>query len=99
MYKLGNCYEYGRGIRKDEKKAFKFSLKSAKGGINLHYILKAAINDITNTQYKMVKYYKNKMKAFEWYLKLANKTNESNLRAIYLVAKCYRDDNIGTFCI
>ena len=47
-----------------------------------------------DAQYKLAEYYfsnsinKNQSKAFKWYLKLANKNGP---RAIYLVAKCYRD--------
>ncbi|RIA88762.1 hypothetical protein C1645_825845 [Glomus cerebriforme] len=66
MYKSENCYEYGRGIRKGEKKAFEFYLKSAKGG---H---KSASHIVII----MEKILKDESKAFEWYLKLANKTNK-----------------------
>ena len=59
---------------------------------------KAAINGDVNVQYELAEYYLdnsinvNESKAFKWYLKLANKNSP---RAIYLVAKCYRD-GIGT---
>ncbi len=59
---------------------------------------KAAINGNLDAQYELAKYYlndsinKNERKAFKWYLKIADKNSP---RAVYLVAKCYRD-GIGT---
>ena len=56
---------------------------------------KTAINGYVDAQYKLANYHlnnKNERKAFNWYLKIANKDSP---RAIYLVAKCYRD-GIGT---
>ncbi|RIA85203.1 hypothetical protein C1645_808392 [Glomus cerebriforme] len=74
-------YNGGKYISKNEEKGF-------------YWNRKAAINGIKDAQYNIAEYYlenKNETKAFKWYLKLANE----NKRAIYLVAKCYRD-GIGT---
>src|SRR5204862_2862394 len=54
---------------------------------------KDAINCYYDSQHKLAENYynnKNEKKAFNWYLKLANK---KSIRAIYLVAKYYRDGN------
>ncbi|CAB4391859.1 unnamed protein product [Rhizophagus irregularis] len=53
---------------------------------------KAAINGCIDAQYKLADYYlnnNNEGKAFKWYMKLADK--KDSIRALYLVAKCYRD--------
>ncbi|RIA81921.1 hypothetical protein C1645_836180 [Glomus cerebriforme] len=120
MFNLDNLYDYGHGVRKNKKKAVAYYLKSTEGGdkyascilkdeskaFEWHlkaaekgyaYSQKAAINGISNAQYKIADYYLDnslESKAFKWYLELANKSN-NNLRAVYLVAKCYRN-GIGT---
>ncbi|RIA81847.1 hypothetical protein C1645_836295 [Glomus cerebriforme] len=81
QYKVANFYYDGKYIPKDEEKSF-------------YWCRKAAINDNIEAQFKLAEYYldnpinKNESKAFKWYLKLANRNKQ---RAIYLVAKCYRD--------
>jgi TPR repeat protein len=81
QYLVANYYFDGICIPKDEGKWF-------------YWNRKAAINGITDAQLELAEYYtnKNEGKAFKWYIKLAN---ENNLKAIYTVAKCYRD-GIGT---
>ncbi|CAB4494968.1 unnamed protein product [Rhizophagus irregularis] len=93
MYRLAYCYACGYGVKKDEKKAFELYLKSAEGAGG-----KAAINGNADAQFKLAEYYtanssnKNEDKAFKWYMQLANK---KKLKAIYIIAKCFRD-GIGT---
>jgi TPR repeat protein len=59
-----------------------------------YWIRKAAINGNVDAQFELAEYYlnnsinKDEKKAFKWYLKLAN---DHEHRAIYSVAKCYRD--------
>ncbi|RIA80425.1 hypothetical protein C1645_838719 [Glomus cerebriforme] len=83
QYLMANYYNYGLYIPINKEKGF-------------YWNRKAAINGVLEAQYKLADYYfnnslnKNESKAFKWYLILANKSN-NNLKAIYLVAKCYRD--------
>ncbi|GET02288.1 Sel1-like repeat protein [Rhizophagus clarus] len=85
QYLVSNYYYDGKYIPKNEEKGF-------------YWNRKAAINGNADAQFKMAEYYindsinKNDGKAFKWYMKLAN---ENKLKAIYIVAKCYRD-GIGT---
>ncbi|PKC65900.1 HCP-like protein [Rhizophagus irregularis] len=85
QYLVANYYYDGKDIPKNEEKGF-------------YWTRKAAINGNADAQFKMAEYYinnsisKNESKAFKWYMKLAK---ENKLKAIYLVAKCYRD-GIGT---
>ncbi|GBB88416.1 hypothetical protein RclHR1_00150012 [Rhizophagus clarus] len=85
QYLVANYYYDGKCIPKNEERGF-------------YWNRKAAINGHTEAQFKLAEYYinssinKNERKAFKWYYKLANKYK---VRAIYLVAKCYRD-GIGT---
>ncbi|RIA81922.1 hypothetical protein C1645_881328 [Glomus cerebriforme] len=87
QYLVANYYYNGVHISKNEEKGF-------------YWNRKAAINGNTDAQYRLAEYYlnnpiyKNENKAFKWYLKLVNKSY-INLKAVYLVAKCYRD-GIGT---
>ncbi|GBC07843.1 hypothetical protein RclHR1_07720007 [Rhizophagus clarus] len=59
-----------------------------------YWIRKAAISGNVDAQFELAEYYlnnsinKNEGKAFKWYLKLAN---DYESRAVYSVAKCYRD--------
>ncbi|RIA85206.1 hypothetical protein C1645_858079 [Glomus cerebriforme] len=86
QYLVANYYNEGKYIPKNKEKGF-------------YWNRKAAINGISEAQYKLAEDYlnnsinKDEKKAFKWYLKLA--ANKYRLRAIYLVAKCYRD-GIGT---
>ncbi|RIA84906.1 hypothetical protein C1645_698222 [Glomus cerebriforme] len=81
QYLVADYYNNGRYVSKDEEKGFYCNRK-------------AAISGYICAQHKLAADYLNrdKKKAFKWYLKLAN---ENSLKAIYLVAKCYRD-GIGT---
>ena len=86
QYNLGCCYQYGKGVNKDEKKAFEWYLKSAEndnsdGQNNLGYCYKYAIG--TNKDVK---------KAFEWYLKSAEAGNND---AQLNLGHCY-EYGIGT---
>ncbi|RIA81846.1 hypothetical protein C1645_836294 [Glomus cerebriforme] len=89
--------KYASCILKDKSKAFEWHLKAAEKEKEFYWNRKATINGISNAQYKIADYYLDnflKSKAFKWYLELANKSN-NNLKAVYLVAKYYRDE-IGT---
>ncbi|POG74181.1 hypothetical protein GLOIN_2v1578427 [Rhizophagus irregularis DAOM 181602=DAOM 197198] len=62
--------------------------------IAFYWVRKAAINGNIDAQFELAEYYlnnsinKDEKKAFKWYLRLAN---NYEYRAIYSVAKCYRD--------
>ncbi|PKC65898.1 HCP-like protein [Rhizophagus irregularis] len=95
---VGDCYYYGR-IMKDRSKAFKWYLKAAKKENWFYWNRKVAINGNIHAQFELAEYYlnsnsinKNEKKAFRWYMKLAN---DNEPRALYIVAKCYRD-GVGT---
>jgi len=80
QYNLAYCYQYGKGISRDEKKAFEWYLKSAEAGNNA-----AQCNLGYCYQYgKGVN--KDEKEAFEWYLLSAetgNSTAQSNLGYCY----------------
>ncbi|GES98862.1 Sel1 repeat family protein [Rhizophagus clarus] len=86
---LGYCYQFGKGISKNETKAFGWYLKSANAGFagyaegqfNLGYCYENAIGTG-----------KNETKAFEWYLRSAI---AGNTKAQNRLGKCYID-GIGT---
>jgi TPR repeat protein len=86
---LGNCYQFGKGIGKNETKAFEWYLKSAntgfagyaEGQFNLGYCYENAVGTG-----------KNETKAFEWYLRSAI---AGNAKAQNRLGKCYVD-GIGT---
>ena len=82
---VAKYYNDGNIVSKNEEKGF-------------YWNRKAAMNNDIFAQIELPKYYlnnsanKNERKAFNWYLKLANKDLS---KALYFVAKCYRD-GIGT---
>ncbi|CAB4494969.1 uncharacterized protein OCT59_008795 [Rhizophagus irregularis] len=85
QFLVARWYYDGKYIPKNEEKGF-------------YWNRKAAINGNIDAQFNMAEYYinnsinKNGSKAFKWYMRLAN---VNILKAIYIVAKCYRD-GIGT---
>ncbi|CAB4391868.1 unnamed protein product [Rhizophagus irregularis] len=85
QYLIANYYYDGKYIPENKAKWF-------------YWNRKAAINGNADAQFKLAEYYtanssnKNEDKAFKWYMQLANK---KKLKAIYIIAKCFRD-GIGT---
>ncbi|CAB5394789.1 unnamed protein product [Rhizophagus irregularis] len=94
----------------NKRNNYKFHIKYAEKGDSIsqyhienkakwfYWNRKAAINGNADAQFKLAEYYtanssnKNEDKAFKWYMQLANK---KKLKAIYIIAKCFRD-GIGT---
>ncbi|CAG8585441.1 20496_t:CDS:2 [Rhizophagus irregularis] len=79
---IGFFYQYGIGCEIDKIKASEIFFDTVKNSLNQLSFEK--IND-------EITFYdddNNERKAFIWYLILANK---NSLRAIYIIAKCYRD--------
>jgi len=80
QYRLGRCYDKGRGVAEDDKKAFFWYSKSAEQGY-------------AKAQYEVGKCYKNgegvekdKKKAFEYFTKAAK---QENADAELALGKCY----------
>ena len=66
QFSLGQCYEYGYGVGKDEKKIFKYYSLSAEQGTSV------AMNNLAYCYSQGKGTDVNKTKAFEWYEKSAN---------------------------
>src|SRR2546430_16350108 len=80
QYQLGRCYANGKGIEKDEVKAFEWYKKSAK-------------QEDSNAQYQLGQCYKDgigvekdEVKAFKWYKKSAKQGNSNAQNKLVL---CY----------
>ncbi|CAB4430233.1 unnamed protein product [Rhizophagus irregularis] len=83
LFYVGYCYQYGKGISKNEIKAFEWYTKSANAG----YADGQSISGSANGQCKLGYCYdhgigteKNEIKAFEWYFKSAE--NESMVKEL-----------------
>ncbi len=80
QYRVGKCYEKGRGVEEDEKMAFQWYEKSAKQGYHKgQYELGDCYKDGEGVA-------KNKKLAFEWFKKAAA---QENAEAEYALGKCY----------
>ena len=80
QYRLGRCYDKGRGMAENNSLAFQWYLKSAK-------------QDYAKAQYRVAKCYKDgegvlkdRKKAFEYFTKSAN---QDYAEAQYSLGKCY----------
>ena len=81
---MGNCYANGKGIKKDEAKAFEWYKKSAEQGNS-----DAQLN-LGNCYMNGRGVEKDEVKAFEWYQKAAEKRNsyaQCNLGIWYKIPK------------
>ncbi|CAG8684704.1 14621_t:CDS:2, partial [Rhizophagus irregularis] len=85
---IGIFYQYGIGCEVDEIKASKIFFNTVKNNQKVivpdQFTFDISFFDIKDN--------KNESKAFKWYMQLANK---KKLKAIYIIAKWYRD-GIGT---
>lgn len=80
QYRVGKCYEKGRGVNENEKLAFQWYEKSAKQGYHKgQYELGDCYKDGEGVA-------KNKKLAFEWFKKAAA---QENAEAEYALGKCY----------
>lgn len=88
QYKLGECYDYGRGVKKDKEKADRLYRKAAKG-----YQTAADQGDVSaQRQFGECCYYGRGVeadgeKAMEWYHKAAE---HEDAEAQYGLGNCYR---------
>src|SRR5688572_30730221 len=77
LYNLGECYEFGDGVSKDEIKAFEFYKKSAdQGYLSAQFYLGYCYVNGIGTEV-------NKVKGFELYNQAAGKKDSSNIGLQY----------------
>src|SRR5687767_7422945 len=69
QYNLGNCYENGIGVKKDETKAFEYYKKSAEKGYNMAQNKLGILYESKGTE-------KDLKKAIYWYSKAAENGNQ-----------------------
>ncbi|RHZ78315.1 hypothetical protein Glove_166g17 [Diversispora epigaea] len=94
QFKIGYCFQYGIGTAKNEKRAFRWYLKSAEGGNSYGQML------LGNCYQYGIGTVKDEEKAFRWYLKSAEGGNSDGQ---VILGNCYKNgtgttkDEVKTF--
>ena len=81
QYRLGVCYDYGRGIPKDESEAIKWYRKAAEQGLSV------AQQSIANCYKNGIGMETDYDEAIKWYIKAAQKNNKEE-EGEYLLKHC-----------